>query len=210
MKIIKVLLFLIFTLVCFAGCGTMAAVPYSSTENNKAAEITFQTNLDNKGSATGFGFRGSNSKKSIQLLSVEGDEIPLPEKRKVWNPVSLPAETPLTLTVNVFYYFNPKSRNSSSTGTLFDVVILVADVADAVSNINKEGWRNMDVILNCPPLETGRSYKLEYIQKMFKKPCLVLTDISTKKIVYEQEVQEKWQAGGKGNWAGEKRNTQRK
>ena len=219
MKVIKVLLFLIITLVCFAGCGTMATVPYSFSENsNGTAEITFKTNLNKTGGAKGIGL-GEESKKSIQLISVEGDEILLPERRKVWNPVSLPAEKPLILIVNIFYYYSPDKKGSShGTGTLADIflapAIIVADIAseaDALAyNINAKGWRNMDVILNCPPLEVGKKYRLEYIGGWLQKQRLVLTDTSTKKIIYEQVVKENWQAGGKGNWQGEKENLQSK
>jgi len=219
MKIIKALLFLIITLICFAGCGTMANVPYSFTENsNGIAEMTFQTNLNKSGGAKGIGL-GEESKKSIQLISIEGKEIPLPERRKVWNPVSLPTERPLTLIVNIFYYYSPDKKGSShGTGTLADVflapAIIAADIASEANalayNINATGWRNMDVILNCPPLETGKKYRLEYIKGWLQKPRLVLKDISTKKIIYEQEVNENWQVGGKGNWQGESQNLQSK
>jgi hypothetical protein len=220
MKVIKVLLFLIITLVCFAGCGSMATAPYSFTENdNGTAEITFKTNLNKSGGATGFGLGGDKSKKSIQLISIEEDEIPLPERRQVWNPVSLPAETPLTLNVNIFYYYKPNKKGASlSTGSLADVilapVIIAAEIASEVSaqvyNEKARGWRNMDVVFNCPPLEAGKNYRLEYVEKWFQKSRLVLTEISTKKVVYEQEVNENWQVGGIGNWQGEKENLQSK
>jgi len=216
MKIIKVLLFLIITLVCFAGCGSMATVPYSFTENsNGTAEIIFQTNLNKSGGAKGSfqtilnKSRGAKvSKKSIQLISVEGEEIPLPERRKVWNPVSLPAERDLTLIVNIFYYYE---AGSHGTDTLADIVLApVIIAADTVSAAVANGWRNMDVIVNCPPLEAGKKYRLEYIERWLQKPRLILTDISAKKIIYEQEVKENWQKGGKGNWQGEKENKQSK
>lgn len=221
MKDIRALLFLLITLFCFAGCGTMATVPYSFPENaNETAEITFKTNLNRSGGAKfGLFFSGEESKKSIQLISIEGDETPLPERRTVWNPVSLPSEKPLTLIVNIFYYYSPdKKGKSHGTGTLLDVfalpVIVAADVASDVAalayNINAKGWRNMDVTFNCPPLESGKNYKLEYIDRWLQKPKLVLTDISAKKIVYEQQVEGKWEVGGIGNWQGEKENWQKK
>lgn len=220
MRLIKILSFLIIASACFTGCGAMATVPYSFTKNgNATAEIIFETNLDEFGGAEGIGL-GEESKISIQLIAIEGEEIPLPERRTVWNPVSLPAERHLTLITNIFYYYRPDKKGSShGTGTLLDIVlapvIIAADIAseiDAISyNINEKGWRNMDVIFNCPPLEAGKNYRLEYIDESWsQKPRLVLIDTSAKKIVYEQEVVENWQVGGKGNWEGEKENFQSK
>jgi len=219
MKNIRVLIFALIPAAFFAGCGTMDSVPYSYTEYKAGtAEITFQTNLNKQGGANGFGL-GEESKKSIQLISIEGDEIPLPERRKTWNPVSLPADRNLTLHINIFYYYSPNKKGTTfSSGTLLDIILapalIVADIASEVSaiayNMNAKGWRNMDVVFSCPPLEAGKTYKLEYSEKWLQKPRLVLKDTATKKTVYEQEVKENWQAGGKGNWEGEKENTQSK
>ena len=219
MKVIKVLLFLTITLVCFVGCSTIATAPYSFPENdNGTAEITFKTNLDKYGGHKGFSDPSKYTvKKSLQLISIEGDEIPLPEKRTVWNPVSLPADRPLTLTVNIFYFYYPSKESSHhSTGSVADIVLfpiliaadIASDIAADIAAEKAKGWRNMDVIFNCPPLEAGKNYRLEYVERWFQKPRLVLTEISKKKVVYEQEVKGNWQVGGKGNWQGEKDNTQ--
>jgi hypothetical protein len=223
MKLIKNLLFLTFSLACFAGCGTMATVPYSFTENNgKTAEITFETNLNKSGGAKGIMW-GGKSKKSIQLISIEDNEIPLPERGTVWNPVLLPADKPLILIVNIFYYYEPdkpdysdKKRSTYSTGTLLDIILTPALIIDDIISVGNTiiylittpGWRNMDIIFNCPPLEAGKNYRLEYRGNWLVKRRLVLRDTSTKKIIYEQEVKENWNVGGKGNWQGEEENWQ--
>ena len=212
MKIMKVLLFLLIALFCFVGCGTIATVPYSFTENdNGIAEITFQTNLNRYGFSKGrqsSPFR-EGRKKSILLMSVNENELPLPEMRTVWNPVSFPAGEPITLNLNIFHYYDPEDSKKgglhSSGSVLVDIIVVPAEaiagaIVDTVAAISAEGWRNMDVTFNCPPLEAGGSYKLEYIERWLQKPKLVLTDISTKKIVYEQLVAVNWRAGGKGNW----------
>jgi hypothetical protein len=202
MKVIKVLLFLIITLICFTGCLTSwPSAPYSFTENgNGTAEITFR-----------------NVNELIQLISIEGDALPLSERGKTWNPVSIPAERPLTLIVNLMYYYTPpKKKSSGHTGTILDIVFLPGAIADEAAQLFgiKEGWHNIDVIFNCPPLEVGGNYRLRYvgdymIERGLQKPRLVLIDIRTENIIYEQDVEGKWQAGGK-NWKDELQKVQSK
>ena len=181
MKVIKVLFYSIIILIFFAGCGTIATVPYSFTRNgNGTAEITLQINLKKDGFPKKPLY--GKSKISMQLISIEGEEIPLPETGKCWNPVSLPAEKTLTLTINISYINTPFFGGTSGSGIFKH------------SNSSTSSRYSMDVIFNCPPLEAGKNYKLEF-KSGFQKSSLVLTETSTKNIFYEQEVQNNWKRG---------------
>jgi len=216
MKGLKVLLFVCITLFFFSSCvfmspaamkaefggtgtGNIAAVPYSAVkDNDRTVEMTFQTNLTGDGGSHKTTW-GDDGGMSIQLVSIDGEEIPLPERRTVWNPVTLPADKPLTLIVNVFRYSTQK--DSIDLGYFGGFVTITAG-----------GWLNMDVTLNCPSLEAGKNYKLEYKPGKNKEflglvvgwipTKLVITDTKTKKSVYEQSIEgEKrrmdWKAGRK-------------
>jgi hypothetical protein len=181
MKVTKVLFYLIITLIFFVGCGTVATIPYSFTENgNGIAEITLQIKLRKDGFPKG-GLYGK-SKISMKLISIEGEVIPLPKTEKVWNPISLPAEKTLTLTINIFYFYRHFMGGTSGSGIL-------KHGADPTTD-----RYSMDVIFNCPPLEAGKNYKLEF-KSGFQKSRLVLTETNTKKIFYEQVVPNNWKRG---------------
>jgi len=176
------------------GSGHIATVPYSAVKDeNRTAVITFGNHLLNNGAY----YDGNNEGGlNIQLVSIDGIEIPIPERRTVWNPVSFPAGKPLTLVVNIFYFATKTSG--------VDLYII------GFESITAGSWYNTDVTFNCPPLEAGKSYTLNAYGKG-TNTRFILTDTKTKKkvYVYDQSVL-KWKEGGKGNWEGETKNMQDK
>jgi len=186
MKVIKVLLILIITLTCFIRCISWSSDHYSFTENgNKTAEIEFLN--------SGF------YERCIQLISIDGEAIPLPKSRKVWNPVQIPAERPLTLILNLFQSYIPERKPDAITLTNSVLDLIIGPIA-AVDHVIKDleqdagaGWINMDVIFICPPLEAGKKYRLDWSSSL-KEPrerleqTLILKDTRTKKIIYKQDV----------------------
>jgi len=195
MKVIKVLLFLIITLICFIGCVSWPSDPYSLTENgNGTAKITFRNS--------------SALEKCIQLISIDGEAIPLPKSGKTWNPVQVPAERPLTLILNLFCSTVPEKKSSSitvpgGTGTILDVFLLPVAAAEKMESMGNDiaqiagaFWANIDVIINCPPLEVGKNYRLDWSGTNLWNNTLILKDTKTKKIIFKQEVRGVWQQAG--------------
>jgi len=188
MKVIKVLLILIITFICFIGCVSWSSAHYYFTENgNETAEIKF--------------LNSGVYERCIQLISIDGETILLPKSGITWNPVQIPAERPLKLILNLFQSYLPEKKSSSKFNeTGIDIIDLPIAAAKAIeSNVHEweqlagAGWTNMDVIFNCPPLEAGKKYRLEW-SSSFKEPrdrlkqTLVLIDTRTKKIIYKQDV----------------------
>jgi len=194
MKVIKVLLILIITLICFIGCITWPSDHYSFTENgNETAVIEF--------------LNSSALERCIQLISIDGEAIPLPKSGKVWNPVQIPAERPLTLTINLLGGYAPERKpdtipsDNLITGPIAAVEHTVKDFEQSAGI----GWTNIDVIFNCPPLEAGKKYRLDWSfsnkepQKSLKQ-TLVLIDARTKKIIYKQDVYGNGWEDGSSKW----------
>jgi len=103
-------------------------------------------------------FYSHQSKEGVDLQYFEDIELPFPEKSNYWAPVIFPAGRPFKLTVNVY-------KDQLEKGD--------------------------EKIFYCPALTAGNDYKLEY------KPSrllgiggnkLILTDMKTKKSVYEQQL----------------------
>jgi len=204
MKGLRVLLFVGITVFLFVSCvtmkdfelgtGTIATVPYSVAKDSKeTAEITFITNLYSNGSAilkkmNGLEYGG----EGIQPISIDGEKISFAEKGTVWNPVTVQAGKPLTLTVNIYYY-KFSMPYPSQPGL----------------------WNNADITFDCPSLEAGKKYSLDFIQNIRSAigggwstsyrvdRYIVLTDLSTNKIVYKKELYiyiREWEKDRKGNW----------
>jgi hypothetical protein len=112
----------------------------------------------------------------VALIYFEGNELPEPEKKTHWDPLSFPAGKPLSITVHVYY----QQANSSGQGLL---ITLVATAIVSSRSVDQ------DVLFECPALEAGKEYKLVFRKGagLTGQNLLVLTDVSTKKIVYQQE-----------------------
>jgi hypothetical protein len=145
--------------VLLMGCAT-TGVPYSFVENsNDGASISFV---------------GQNP--GVRMIYYDNNELPAPAKKTHWEPISFPADKPLKITVHVFY----EQSNNNSSGLL---VSLVTSAITASRSVNR------DVLFECPALEAGKLYKL-----VFRKGAgttgnntLVLTDVETGKVFYQQE-----------------------
>jgi len=154
MKRINFILFVslfILYFICFSGCSTKAAVPYSFAENEKE----FGTAVIN--------FVGK-SKKGVDLFYFENVELPVPQKKKYWSPVTFPAGRPFELTVNVYY-----------------------DYLEAVGKIIKfncpalTAGNNYDL-----SVEITKEKKFLFWTIRERSEKLVLKNSRTKQIVYEQ------------------------
>jgi len=158
MKNTKFALPIVVLVALFMSCST-TPVPYSFVEDgSENAAISF--------------IRGS---PGLTLIYFNGEELPNPEKNTHWEPILVPAGIPLKLTVHAYY-----EQGNYSQGLL---VALITSAITASRSVN------LDVLFECPALEAGKEYKLTF-RKGAGLPgenLLVLTDISTKKIVYQQE-----------------------
>ncbi|MDR2658972.1 MAG: hypothetical protein LBC27_03145 [Spirochaetaceae bacterium] len=107
-------------------------------------------------------------------------ELPAPPKKTHWEPFLLPAGEPLNITVHAYY----QQSNSSNDG------LLVALVSSAITSSRSV---DRDVSFECPPLEAGKNYKLEFRKGGGKtgSNLLVLTDTSTRQIIYRLEFESK-------------------
>jgi hypothetical protein len=112
----------------------------------------------------------------LKLIYVEGDELPKPEEKTHWEPLSFPAERPLVITVHAYY------DQSGTTDKRFFAAVITTAIATS-RRVNR------DVLFECPPLEAGRDYKLTFRKGAGTtgKNFLVLTNTSTGKIILEQE-----------------------
>ncbi|MDR0313538.1 MAG: hypothetical protein LBI14_08065 [Treponema sp.] len=140
---------LTFTFVFMSGCYT--AVPYSFAENesgNGTATITFLSEKTASG---------------VDLHYFEGIELPMPERKKYWAPVTFPAGRPFALTVNVYY-----SNTDYGTEVIFNCPALTAGKS-----------YTLGIEIRSPRTFLGRT-----IVEMEEK--LVLRDKKTKVIVYEE------------------------
>jgi hypothetical protein len=140
---------LTFTFVFMGGCYT--AVPYSFAENesgNGTATITFLSTKEASG---------------VDLHYFERIELPIPEKRKYWAPVTFPAGRPFALTVNVYY-----SNTDYGTEVIFNCSALTAGKGYTLGI----------------EIKSARTFLGKTIEERQEK--LVLRDAKTKAIVYEQ------------------------
>jgi hypothetical protein len=158
MKYMKLIIPIIIMAVSIAGCST-TPVPYSfAIDGAETAAISIMS-----------------GNPGLRLIYVDGNELPRPAKKTHWAPVLFTAGKPLNITVHARY----EQSNTSNQGLL---VSLVTSAITASRNVNR------DVLFECPALEAGKSYKLVFRKGagVTGKNLLVLTDIATGKIIYEQ------------------------
>ncbi|MDR1389132.1 MAG: hypothetical protein LBJ31_04070 [Treponema sp.] len=122
----------------------------------------------------------------VWLVYYDKNELPPPEEETYWSPLFFPAGQPLQFTVHAYYY---QQGSATASGNL--LVNLIADVASSAIAASRNVDR--DVLFECPALEAGNEYKL-----VFRKGAgttgqnlLVLSEIATGKVIYEQEFENK-------------------
>jgi len=160
----KINVFLIAVLIIFylTGCSTTSPEIYSFVENeydDRTATITFV----------------HNNNLGVLLINYDGIRLPAPDKNKRWEPVSFPSGRVLNLRVNVY-----NEANVGSSGELLVDLFLVPIL------YSKKMDKNID--FHCPPLEQGKNYRLTYNTRPFGRGSLVLTDTSTRRVVYQQRL----------------------
>jgi len=166
--IIKYLVtFIILMSIIFTGCGSYQTVPYSFAANGvESASIRFQ-----------------HGNPGISFVSLEGVTLPRADSGTRWGPILFPANRELRISVYARYETKTNNRSRLNFG-VFD------ELAQIATTVNEIG-RNVDtqVMFNCPELEPGRSYTLAFIKGsgIPGKNRLVLTEVGTMRVVYEQE-----------------------
>jgi hypothetical protein len=163
MTYVKLIISIIIIAVSIVGCST-TPVPYSfATDGSETATMNIVS-----------------GNPGLGLIYADGNELPEPAKKTHWDPFSFSAGKPINITVHAYY----EQSNTSNQGLL---------VALATSAITASRSVNRDVTFECPPLEAGKNYKLVFRKGAGTtgKNLLVLTDTSTRRIVYEQEFESK-------------------
>ena len=146
-----------------AGCVSAQVYQFTADESNSAS-ISFKT-----------------GNPSLSFVSFEGKNLPTANFGTRWDPILFPAMKPMLITVHAHY---DHERRFSATGGLLG---LISDVAGTVATITR--YVDTDVVLTCPMLMPGTKYQLAFKKGpgVPGKNTLVLTDLSTNKIIYQQE-----------------------
>jgi len=149
----------------FAGCTTNpVAYNYADSELNSAT-ILFQS-----------------GNPGVRFISLNGVSLPKPASGTRWEPIKFPSGTALTIIVHANYEVQTRTR-VSGLGLVGDIV----NIAGAVNEIGR--GVDAQVAFNCPGLEAGKLYSLAFVKEsgIPGKNRLILTDLETSRIVYEQE-----------------------
>jgi hypothetical protein len=155
-------------LIFFVGCSSLTPVPYVLAETEEASAL--------------ISFTSGNPR--VTPIYYNDEEFPKPEKGTVWNPVSFPAALPLEITVHAYFGQQSSSSYNPSIGLLGALIVSTVESAVAASRTV-----DIDVLFNCPPLEPGKKYALDFRKEAGTpgKNKLILTDTETRKIIYQQE-----------------------
>jgi len=174
-------------IVCITGCSSIKTVPYSFAEGeSEQATLTFE--------------------KDVSFVAFNGEKLPEPQKGTRWDDtIIVPAGKPADTTVHVYYdgrdihawsgWIFGGNWSGTGDGALFllplfvftlarDIIcfpFIVVDMATAQSQAT-----NRDVILSYSALENDKKYRIFFKRKR-KKYLLFLKDISSGKVIYEQE-----------------------
>ena len=150
---------ILFVLGVLGGCATTESVAYTFPE-----EGTEQSSVT---------FSGGNP--GVAFISCEAGVLPPAEKGTRWNPVVFPSGKETALTVHVYY----QQINTSTS-------LLGALISDAVTASRSVDG---DIEFNCPALENGGEYELEFKKEagVPGKNVLILTDVKNGKETARQE-----------------------
>ena len=163
---------------CIMSCASVSIRTYSFAENeNEAVKIVFLA----KEELIGKDIHG------VRFISFEGVSLPEPEKKTQWgSTIGFPAGRPLQLKLNVFVQ---GKKSDIGTGTLLDFFILPVIAVNEVGGEMGATLRtyNRDILFDCPALEAGKTYTLEFKDRALVKDILILRNAQTKKVVYEFE-----------------------
>ena len=162
------ILFGLFVVLTFISCASKPATYLFVPEESSSASISFKTGNPN-----------------VRFVSFDGRVLPTAEKGTRWEPIVFPAGRPLQVTVHAYYEHQQKVAASGG------LLGLVSDVAGIVSTLTR--GVDMQVVLTCPALMPGTKYQLSFKKEsgIPGKNFLVLTDLSTKKVIYQQEFEVK-------------------
>ena len=146
----------------FSGCLSKPQ-SYEFAEGSPNASITFKT-----------------GNPSVRFVSFNGRPLPDAEKNTYWDPIVFPAGTAIQMTVRANYEQQTRASGSGILGT-------VASAATAVSAITRAVDTNVN--FTCPALTAGAKYQLSFDKGagIPGKNTLILTDLGTRKVVFEQE-----------------------
>ena len=143
------------------GCATATPYPYA-LETESSATISLKTGNPN-----------------LTFVSLGEQKLPPPERGTRWEPIVVPANRTLSITVHAYYEHQSKV---SASGGLLGAISATADLVGTVTR-----GVDTDVLFLCPSLSNGGKYQLSFKKEsgVPGKNILVLTDLSTKKVVHE-------------------------
>jgi len=148
------------------GCSSLQPISYYFVENDiNSASINFV-----------------QGEARVSFVSYNEYSLPESEKGTFWNSIFFPSGVPLEIIVHAYYF--------QSGGEGYSIGLLVGLITDvATSGIRKKRSVDNNILFLCPPLEAGKEYRLSFKKEggVPGKNILVLTDIVTKKVVYQQE-----------------------
>ena len=162
MKKINIFLITLFLSAFIIGCTITTPQVYSFVENeydDRTATITFVNNRN-----TG-----------VLLINYDGIRLPAPEISERWEPITFPSGRVLNLRLNVY-----NEGSIGSSGYPFVDFILIPIAYSRKKDIN--------VDFHCPPLEQGKNYRLTYHPRSIGRGTLILTDTSTRRVVFQQRL----------------------
>ena len=163
---LKINYFITFLICIFllSGCSSLKQVTYSfvQEDNEQSSSINF--------------VRGN---PGITFISFEENNPPEADEGTIWNPIIFASGISFNVTVHAYYY------DHGNTAGTFAAAIANA----ATASLREQRGIDTNVIFTCPPLETGKEYRLSF-SKGNGVPganTLILTKIETKEIVCRQE-----------------------
>ena len=172
MKKSSILILSILLSVCafFTSCNTIKAVPlaYSANEDVEVSYIYFELYKKNEISGATY-------------ITYDNKSTPKPEKFTYWSPVEVPANTPIKLTLKVYY---KEERTEFNNDDCFAACLQTTiNAFEASRDVDRE------ITFNVPPLEPDCEYTISY-KKGSGFPgnsYVTLTRNDTKEVIREIE-----------------------
>ena len=161
----KVCIFLVFcAFITLAGCASRPELYQFGLDESNSASISFKTGNPN-----------------VKFVSFEGKTLPVAEKGKRWEPILFPSGKPMLITVHAYYEHEQKVWVSGG------LLGFISETADIIGTVTR--GVNTNVVLTCPPLMPGTKYQLSFKKGpgIPGKNTLIITDLSKRKVFYEQE-----------------------